>query len=64
MTKVMYAIYFGKVRTGKVVSTLDEAKAICAEGGSKITYKAEYAEFDPTPKLDYSGKWKRVEKAV
>lgn len=56
MTKVTYAIYFGKIRTGKVVATLDEARAICAEAGPKVTYKAEYTEFDPEPKKPYKGK--------
>lgn len=56
MTRVSYEIFFGTVSTGKVVSTLDEARAIIAEIGPKATYKAVYSDYEPTPKPPYKGK--------
>ena len=54
MTKVSYDIYFGNVKV-KTVATLDEARAMVAEIGSKATYKAVYSEL-VEPKEPYTGK--------
>jgi len=54
MTKVSYDIFFGKVRV-KTVATLDEARAMVAEIGSKGSYKTVYSELVES-KEPYKGK--------